>query len=209
MAIIQLFKSIFDIFRVTKEMANQYSRTIEDMSIVHKMECACEIENKFLSSMMAAAEKQITHTGFDDKKICDMADKLYQIEVSHSQIFGRGEKIDLLDIKKRMFVFDFIEIEEPILVDQSSQISADARYNQYLVKRQNKIEELKISINRSSALTKVFCAYLARSNYPKKNSFEILPSDMNHFFDSERKNSKHLKNVKILDSIVGVKRFNL
>lgn len=183
-------------------MADQCSENLEGMNVIRKMECAYTTESEFLSSMMTAAEKQIARTDFDDKEIRDMADNKYQIEMACSQIFGRREKINLLDIKKMMYVRDFIEIKKPILVDQSSQISADAQYNQYLVKRQNNIKELKVSINKSSALTKVFCAYLARSNYPKKNSFEILPSDLNHFFDSERKNSKHLKNVKILDSIV-------
>lgn len=132
--------------------------SINDIAAIHEMEYAYKMEDIFLSSMMEAAETQVARTDFDDKEIRDMADNLYQIEISHSQVFGRGEKINLLDIKKRMLVFDFIEIKKPILVDQSSQISADAKYNQYLVKRQNKIEELKVSINTSSVLTQsVLC----------------------------------------------------
>lgn len=209
MAISQLFKAIFDAFKATKKIADQSSRSIKDMSAIHKMKCAYEIENKFLSSMLAAAEEQVTHTAVDDKEIRDMADNQYQIEVSHTQIFGGREKINLLDIKKSMFVWNFIEIEKPKLVDQSSQGPANAQYNQYLIERQNEIKKLKISINKSSLLARVFCVYLARSNYPKNNAFEILPSNLEHLFDYERKNSKHLKGVKILPSILGLKTFNL
>jgi hypothetical protein len=190
-------------------MADQCNENLEGMTGIRKMECSYTIESEFLSSMIILAQKQAGCAGFDGKEINDVADQEYKNNTSFSQAFGKGDKINLLDIKKRIFVWNFIEIKKPILVDQSSQISADAQYNQYLVKRQNKIDELKVSINKSSLLTKVFCVYLARSNYPKKNAFEILPSELEQFFDSERKNSKHLKGAKILDSILVLKKFNL
>lgn len=179
------------------------------MSIVRTMECAFDIENKFLSLMIVEAEKQIARTDFDGKEIRDMADNVYQIKISQAQVFDSKEKIDLLDIKKHMLVWDFQKIEEPNLVDRSSQVPANAKYNQLLIKRKNKIEELKGQINKSKLLAKVFCVYLARSNYPQKNSFEILPRELEQFFDSERKSSKHLKKVKILDSILEAKGFKL
>jgi hypothetical protein len=206
-SIIRLFKIIFDSFRVKKENADQCIKNINGVAAVHKMSCAYRMESEFLSSMMKAAKEQALGTNFDGKVIYDVADSAYEKIKSLSQFSGDKEEKSLIDFKKDFFIWEFIEIEMPRLFDNSYQKSADAKYAQYFFQRQKKISELKENIENSSLLAKIFCTYLARSNYPKKNAFEILPCELETLFDSERKNSTHLNCTKILDTIVKIQKF--
>ncbi|CCK76683.1 hypothetical protein OLEAN_C25070 [Oleispira antarctica RB-8] len=83
------------------------------------------------------------------------------------------------------------------------QSSVNNKYMQHLNNRKKRLSKLKDFVNKSDPLTKLFCVYLARSNYPKSDAFEILPKTMKSSFDIERSNSKHLKGANFLDSILG------
>lgn len=132
----------------------------------------------------------------------DVVDRAYRNLKIIDQFSGEKTEQSLIDMKKDFFIRHFEKIKIPIMPDEDTQKSINKQHYQLLAKRQNKLQDLRASINSSAVFARVFCTYLARSDYPKKNAFDLLPKEFEHYFDEERNNSLHLKGVKILDSIL-------
>lgn len=180
---------------------------MKDEGVINKISCAYRMETLFLSSVLSQAKEKVIGFNSGSEVIDDIADSTYK-KIKLLSLFS-GESENLLDYKKKFLIWEFFEIELPRLLNKSSQDCAIAKYFQYFTQRQKEISELKESIENSTLLAKILCVYLARSNYPKMNAFEILPSELESLFNSERNNSIHLKGVKILDNIFKIQDFNL
>jgi hypothetical protein len=182
---------------------------MKDEGVINKMSCAYRMETLFLSSVISQAKEKVIGFNSGSEVIDDIADSTYKKIKLLSLFSDESENENLLDYKKKFLIWEFFEIEPPRLLNKSSQDFAIAKYVQYFTQRQKEISELKESIENSTLLAKILCVYLARSNYPKMNAFEILPSELESLFNSERNNSIHLKGVKILDNIFKIQDFNL
>lgn len=213
MTIFKLLKSGFNVLRTSKNKINQLNEEFEEKlnSIekdmdrkhkIHSLKHAFKMEDLFLSVIAKHSKEQSSDKNINLIEISDIVDTGYKNLKILNQFSDRKTEINLIDMKKDYFINHFEKIELPIMADKESQKSIDQQYSQLLAKRQDKFQELRVAIDNSEAFTKVICAYLARSNYPKKNAFDILPKSIEGFFDNERSNSLHLKGVKILDSIL-------
>lgn len=213
MAIFKLLKRGFRGIKMTKEKNNQLNKLFEEklksiktsmdyMNKTHNLKHAFEMEELFLNAIENHSKDQSSDRKINHIETYDVVDKAYRNLKIIDQFPDKKTEINLIDMKKDFFIRHFEKIKVPIMPDEDTQKSINKQHYQLLAKRQNKLQDLRASINSSAVFARVFCTYLARSDYPKKNAFDLLPKEFEHYFDEERNNSLHLKGVKILDSIL-------
>lgn len=167
------------------------------------MEIDFSIEENFLELISEQAKKVSSKKNdLEASYIRDFADDLYYKMKALDELSDNKTTKSILEYKKDFFIHDFDVIECAKVTGDQVQNEVNRSFGLLISKRNKMIEDLKLSIGKSKSFADVFCVYLARSNYPKKDAFEILPIEMSVAFDRERENSVHLKGVKILASII-------
>lgn len=203
MSLFKLLESGYKGLKASKQSMLKMNKSLNQKSAIHKIKCAFDIEEAFLSMVTESVKEHVQRTEFDYAKLEDIADKNYKTRSLLDEFFKEKRSVDLLKIKKDFFVYDFKKIELPKLYEQEMQGIVEETYKQYLADRNKRLSGLRQLMEESEPFTNIFCIYLARSNYPRKNAFEILPKSMSYQFDEERKISKHLKGVPLLNSLLG------
>lgn len=193
---------ILQFIKKIKKSSDSIIHNIDRKTKLHRLKCAFEIERELLSNLESMAKEYINNASADLENIVDIADGAYK-NISILNSFdqpSRAETKDLLEYKKDIFVWPLMPLTvQSNVVNKSKE--EDMLYQKLLRKRQYQITALRDECIRTTGFSKVFCVFLARSNYPKKDAFNILSEEFESVFDLERKKSKHLKGVEVLNSL--------
>lgn len=199
----RVFSMIFGFLNSIRKANDKFCNDLSDYNNKKIMELSFSIEENFLLEMSKQAKVSLTNNGYDSGSdyIKDHADDLcFKINMLND-LFDSNKK-SILEYKKDFFLHDFKVIKAATVTDVLLQDKINKSFDALMLQRNKIIDKLKIATKDSESFANIFCIYLARSNYPIKNAFEILPIEMSAVFDKERKKSKHLKGVKLLVSMV-------
>lgn len=202
--------ALFRTIKKLKAYTDSLNESVYNISEIHHLKHSFATEESLLSNLEKQAKEYMLKPNVDLNKISDLADSCYEklLLIDSFDDFpkltnNRSKNKQLMSCKKDNFLRPLEKITSPkIINDTDKQEETNNLYSTLLQKRRNQIKSLSTTCQNSSLFAKVFCVYLARSNYPKRNAFEILPQELESTFDLERKNAKHLVGVTIFDSVL-------